>query len=439
MVFLLLACTKGEVEGIELIEARNQTGLVREMDDIVVLREGGLRVVGRVDGEVAAVGYGADDAEAVLFAELGRIAWLDDLEESRTLGAAVALGEGRFLYAGGASRADEADGETAIELFDLFGGSPLGSEHAGALPDDGTTAGRVALAAGVADGRVLFTGGAAAIGTGDETALASTVVWEDGETRVGPPLTVGRAHHVQHGRALVGGRTLGDGEMVFRDSAEELQGGAFVGVGTTDRVFGHAAADTDDGVLVCGGAAFNSQGQWSVTDGCDRVDGSVERVAELPAAVAFGAMVEVGDAVLFTGGTQERGAAQWDLVPASDEAWLFEDGAWTEVGPMRVPRANHRMVPLGDGRALVVGGVSEIQLEYLADETIPYSCAELWDGSGFELLDSCDELVGSLPEPTAVPAVATEPGVGSILVGGTRLHAAAARQVGFVPWVPSDD
>jgi len=132
-----------------------------------------------------------------------------------------------------------------------------------------------------------------------------------------------------------------------------------------------AVTDLNNGkILVIGGMSLTDQ---SVAHGI-LIDGSLKKIEvapPLPEPVQNGMIVTLqsGQALL-AGGIKEK--ADY-AAKASASAFLFKDGRWTAVKPMKTARTGGIAVKLKDGRVLVAGG-SE-----LAKGATPSAGAEIFD------------------------------------------------------------
>jgi hypothetical protein len=181
----------------------------------------------------------------------------------------------------------------------------------------------------------------------------------------------------------------------------------------------------DQDVVVCGG--INDVGDlnhfvWVVDSGCNRIrsDGAVDTFDELPVPLAGAAMAEVGDGLLVTGGWSETvtddlaPTVLYRSTPALDTSWLYTPSAgWQPVGPLKHARAHHRMLPLADGRVLVVGGTT-MGNGFHGPLTDAVTCPELYDPTtGLFTEVDCAEVSGG-----ADPLVAAWPGEGAFVYEG---------------------
>lgn len=179
--------------------------------------------------------------------------------------------------------------------------------------------------------------------------------------------------------------------------------------------------------VVCGGLSISAIGNRAtgtpVAD-CSKIEstGEVEAFEDLPVPLAAAAMAELpGGGLLVTGGysdpvvddfnataplfeVNQTSAAMWRYLPAS---------GWKGVGEMGHPRGGHRMLPLPDGRVLIVGGAGQVGGLY-GDPLDPVRCPELYDPSDDSLreVDCIDASQG------AWPLVGAFPGEGAMVVEG---------------------
>lgn len=196
-------------------------------------------------------------------------------------------------------------------------------------------------------------------------------------------------------------------------------------------VYGAATSLGAEGVLYCGGATWDDNGDWSSRDECLIVTnaGELVEVSPMPEARAHHAMVTVGEGLaLVTGGLNPttRGQIFDSQHRAQDNAWLYDvaTDTWTDVGPLSTARAWHRAAPLPGGGAVIAGGYSQAELVWRLSSGKAIPCAEVYlvetglrPVAGDEGCAAGDE-VGALPDAVGLPAVAVDPSYGILLVGG---------------------
>jgi hypothetical protein len=313
--------------------------------------------------------------------------------------------------------------------------------------------------AGTDAGKLLVSGGAPIhpyLYDGQPTASVAlydpaTDGWE--ELAEGSALREPRALHLAVENllgnvVLWGGLGVVDSDGVLLPGAIEFYDRAARTVRELDvAALGHvSAAATDlgaDGTLLCGGARLGGNG-WSSSEICARVpiDGSsTESFEELPVGLAGAAMVTLPDGrVLITGGATASTAVDADAyAEARGSAWLYnpDTGLWGALsGTMAVARAGHRMVPLADGRVLVIGGSQSFNPFFPPPD--PISCIEVYDPESgvFTSVEDCtaEDDAGGLPGRAYEPQVAYDPAYGVLIVGGIDATGGAASGVSiYVP------
>lgn len=194
---------------------------------------------------------------------------------------------------------------------------------------------------------------------------------------------------------------------------------------------GVAWADLGDlGVLLCGGGSTvnNAPENLVPAAGCGviRPDlnwGTETPIAQDVAAIPvpnrmYAAMAPLGDGrVLLTGGVTQSIPAE-GTAPAVSQALIYDVGTgdWERINPLNHARAMHRMVALPDGRVLILGGVTEAFGRSPATVGDVVDVPELYDPStgAFTDLDATTFSLG------ANPAVAWSTGHGVTLLAGVR-------------------
>ncbi len=449
--------------------------------EVSALREGAIVAWGRSQPFDVATG---DDVEVrVLMLAPERGAWLPPLGEGLTGAMLTSVGEGAFLLMGGA--ANDRNGaltrtRDTIWRIDLNGVDALPSfTEAGLLPAVPTPGGASitrrygatatpVVAAGPDQGKIVLVGGSDALPWEDSTTVTGAVTLYDPTTNAWEEvpevrgLTDARSGHLAIGTAQ--GNVVVWGGWGYTDNARRVawpsnlevwlrgagvadtrNGSTFEDLGSQP-VGAIGAAGADDpttGTLLCGGASFAGTSEdWEPRDACIRLspDGtSLLEAPELPFVTAGHAMLRLQDGrVLLAGGVHPEGnIAREGTTRASSKAWVLEDGTWTAVGEMSVPRAGHRLVEQADGTVLVVGGSTEWGPWSFPAGTL--ACVERFEPSGdrFVTLTGCDEgnEAGDLPGRASEPAVASDPAYGTLIVGGTGN--AAAAQTGVTLVIPT--
>lgn len=173
-----------------------------------------------------------------------------------------------------------------------------------------------------------------------------------------------------------------------------------------------------DDVVVCGGMTFTA-GAWTPVAGCNRIasDATIEPFEALPGPLAAGAMAPLpGGGLLVTGGASDTFTDPSMTIFGSTDATSVVyryDGSWEEVATLQNPRAHHAMIPLADGRVLIVGGTSQATAFY-GDLPDAVPCPELYDPADDSLTtqDCGDAGQG------ATPGVAWLPGEDAFVLEG---------------------
>lgn len=394
----------------------------------------------------------------------------------------AALGDGRFLVAGGVTEASSGgattltDGVFTVGILDLTTPEPdlafVSTEEVDPWVDvtGGAHAERFGatlspLTVGEDAGRFLVVGGAVAPGWSEPDTITADVriynpeagIWES--PGAAASLDRARVEHVavaaEDGAIVVAGGWSNDGTGLSPGRGVEIYDPAVRGFGAPleDDALGQLdlAGTTvpEEGVLLCGGAVVSLTtdakagpvGTWSATQHCALVGAdhqlATERIPELPAQLAGAAMFGLPDGrVLLTGGATPSGATDLTTgVPARNNAWILSwPSSWSQLSRMNLARAGHVMTLLPDGRVLIAGGASSYQLTGIPEGAL--ACMEIFDPSdnSFSLTGDCapDGSTGVMSAPAWRPSVATDPRYGPLFVGGANAGAsgeAASAQV----------
>ena len=326
---------------------------------------------------------------------------IDPLAQARSFHAMVALPDGRALIAGGTT--DPSSPSSALsnaldstELFDpatgeFMAGPDLGSARFG-LTATLLPTGRVLLAGGdllgtadlfypaappqlgipmtgglrllasatlLADGRVLIAGGTTIVLAPLPTArtLDTTTIF-DPKTRsfsAGPTMRAARVSHaavrMPDGRVLlIGGVGRSDSEWI--DATAGTPGPALSGVRDD-----HTATLLADGrILIAGGQDETGRS----FDSAEVLDPGASAFRLLTAIMGtrradHQAVLTPDGSVLLLGGEDDPGSGL-DVILTSVDRFDPVSESFTPVTPLLVPRDDHRVVRLLDGRLLVTGG-----------------------------------------------------------------------------------
>ncbi|MEQ1505572.1 MAG: kelch repeat-containing protein [Myxococcota bacterium] len=178
--------------------------------------------------------------------------------------------------------------------------------------------------------------------------------------------------------------------------------------------------------VVCGGLASDASSdpdfyQWIPQVACHQFNANdtIDDLAPLPIPLACGAIAPLPDGgLLVAGGITDTLAdvGLTDVADAIDRAFRWDPStdAWTEVGSLATARAHHRMVPLDDGRVLVVGGMDQgTSLFGGIDGTV--RCAEVFDPA----TDTFTETTCSDAGQGQDPRIGAWPGRGYAVLEGT--------------------
>jgi hypothetical protein len=391
----------------------------------------------------------------LLVAEVDGFAWLERLTDDNFQGAVAPDGAGSFyLFGGSGSSAliGSNDAQDGVWVLDVAPPDALRFEKVGSMPDladDAGTPGRMGHTATLLtgshghQGKILVAGGTNAY-QDCQYASASAFLWnpetDEAESLGSSDPMVNR--HFMHSAVedsggsvvLAGGFTYTSTEnsILWSQSIEIFNpsSGSFAKASGTASgpLLHHGSARLGtEGVLHCGGVDLTVSLDVKGSVACDlvTVSGNVQSAESLPERLVGPAMAPLPDGrVLVTGGlavgTEDEGLS-YDVnatTDATDEAWITDGSSWEAVGGMVYPRAFHQALPLPDGRVLLVGGATSGDLLYLIDMDA-LDCAEIFDpDSGtFSEVGSCNSNP-PLPNTVVLPAVASDPDYGVLVVGG---------------------
>lgn len=455
----------GESERISL--GAPESGDTLPAEGLPALDETVIHVEGYAGGQLAAIGRTAalsgssgEIDVSVLVTETDALAWMGALPEGVVDPIVAALGAGRFLIGGGmgSNRGNLAKGQDALYTLDVREPTAgLALDALDTMPtyvDAGETertermgATFTQLTAGARAGRWLLAGGSSELPHSDSLTTTDDVqVWDpesgdwdrlndDGE------LVSERSQHLAmvdaQGSVVVwGGWTAAEADTISVDSTVERfdpSSDAFERVGTIKDLGSLDAAIASlgtRGTLLCGGAVFGQYdedpyGEWLSSDHCQIVTLTGELgdvITGLPSLAGL-AMATLSDGtVIATGGaTQSEPVEMGEASSAESGVWQLLPGAdaFEDAGEMAVARAGHRMVPLDDTRVAIFGGGPEYGAGRHPAEA--HACGEIVEiGVGSTPLGDCNEAspAAGLPNRTAMPAIASDPDWGTLIVGG---------------------
>lgn len=418
-----------------------------------------------------------DIEETVLVTRVGSAGWLGSLDKPNALSAVAPDGNGSFYIFGGEQRSYTAGGGTqgnpSGSIWRLDVAPPeadLAFVEIGSMPTfeadnadtDPAHIGHTAtLLTGSADdaGLVLLAGGHThdleLRGVSASAFLYDPATGEVVETE--NSMREARTQHVavelQTGDVLfAGGWGASDRENGL-DPTEDLvlyqrNDRKFQKLGAQES-FGpglSAASLGSKGALVCGGVQLPGGGSFHTLSTCHLVQGDTvdDDAVELGLSRAFHQMVPLDDGrVMVIGGVSSDDDVEFNttLLPALSDANIYDanTGLWSDAGDMNMGRAGFVATTLPDGRVLVVGGNSAMGLYYHEDAD-PLACAEVWsEADGWEVLDGCSagSSTGSLPSQTWWPALASDEVYGVLVVGG--LHSDATPSEGVTYFAASPE
>ncbi len=399
--------------------------------------------------------------ETVLVTEVGSAGWFASLDKSNALGALAPDGNGSFFLFGGDTRgywengAERGNASSAILRVDVAPPAvDLAFTEAGTIPQfeakyTGSSAGHIGhsatLLTGGADdaGLILLAGGH----TNDldfQTTSNSAFLWDPATGEAVPTennLRDARTQHIaielQSGDVLLAGgwgAEEGAGYLARSEKIEVYRRNerSFEKLGDLASYgpFLAGASLGSEGALICGGAELPGGNVWNTVSTCQLVQGDTveDSAVALEISRAHHQMVPVGDgrAMVIGGVSQDDPIDFLDEVSALASAVIYDIDTeqWSDAGDLNIPRAAFAATTLADGRVLVIGGNSGMSMYDGQEEYgggVPIACAELWtEGIGWELLDGCSDgdAAGSLPSQVWWPTLASDPVYGVLVVGG---------------------
>lgn len=465
---LTLVDSSGDVgEGyLESVPGSGESSSVKEMpplDDTTIY----LDALGQSDvlawGRSRPLTASTGSVEAPIFvAKTETFGWLGGLDVALADTEMIALGDGRFLIAGGAypndsATATHADGNLyeidipesdALPVFTAVGSLPAWSDGSGHTERIGANFLHITEPGTGDDYGFLIGGGTYAFDTSGSEAESTysanlynfaTGVWDevpiDSKDQLQHPRQYASATVDARGQVVVVGGWDGDAtQWIVVDSIEVYVPNErkFYSVGSVPEgspTFAIGIAPIgDDGTLFCGGGVLVSGKTWQASDACGRVATSRAQSEEEPlsSAVADPAMVALSDGrVVAIGGAVTAGE-----VDIGDDAGLATETVqeydsvtrtWTiHPGALNYARVGARAVEVSESKVLVFGGAATYDpIDGYAD---PMPCAELLDTDTFTStsLSACDQTAdsGDLPEATAAPLFAVDPEYGVLVAGG---------------------
>lgn len=328
----------------------------------------------------APVDEAAPPADPVGFRPAGK------LRDPRALATATRLNDGRVLVVGG--EGDDYEMMTSVEIYDPATDT---TSVAAPLPEPRSHHTATLLP----NGQVLVAGGGRgsqiSLPSGDQV-LGSAVLYDPGSNTWTPTgAMVGkRAGH--QAVALADGRVLvaGGGDKVGYPCAADYPNcnvaesigtaeiydpatGAFTKTG--DLAFARIAFSMDllpSGKVVVAGGAAKNKGLVSV-EVFDPAAGSWSRAPDLEGQRLFHASAVLGSTLLVVGGKIAN-------VAPINNADLLDEGAgqWRRGASVSIPRTGAKLVPLGSGKALLVGGFNQKEGVELSDSRLYDLASDTW-------------------------------------------------------------
>ena len=406
-----------------------------------------------------------DISETVLVTEIGSAGWMTALEKKLAIGAGAPDGKGSFYLFGGDEKGYFIQNSSSTNVVRRFDVAPPASDLAvvdvGTMPtfeaanssdEEGQTGLTATLLTGTADdaGLILLAGGSSydiELATSSQSAFLfdpATGEYTSTENNMREPRTGHFAIEMQSGDVLIaGGWGGGEGEGSLYPSEklelykrnerkfERIGDQLSYGAGT------HGASLGSKGALVCGGSDLMG-GIWTTIPDCQHVQGDTSGTGTpLDISRAHHQMVPLDDgrAMIIGGISIDDPEVFEDRIDAVPFTAIFdaETGLWSDSDDLNIARAGFSATTLPDGRVLVVGGNTRMDL-YQGNDGAPIACAEIWtEGQGWELLDGCSasSASGSLPEQVFWPTLIADPVYGVLIVGGLDGDAEATSGVTY--------
>ena len=324
-----------------------------------------------------ALGLGGQTVEVdVLVAETGKVGDLGSLGDNqvRFNAAGAITSTGRVVLLCGTEDLLTTIADDRVYQLPTVDAGRWSFDKVGNLPDGGLIGLRAVST--IVDGQelIVVTGGRFDQSNVGADSSDSLLIWDPatdsfsyGDKDNHTNLLVGRSEHamvaMQNGRVLIfGGFTNGltNSIEMFNPKSkaiERINGEDFGTVYPAGTALGAA------GALLCGGGTVGGESQPSASpvDACNLVNlqGLVSDGPNLPTRSMGLAMATLADGrVLVTGGVTTTAAFQ-SAVPATNAAWLYNGSTWNTLPQsMAYPRALHKIVPLPNGDAIVVGGTT---------------------------------------------------------------------------------
>lgn len=475
-LFLVVEPAAGEPVSYPL--SSTESGTTPKIEDLPELEGATLAIEGYRGGQLVSFGR-SEEVDAlhgestvqILVGNVDEFAALNSLSDGLMSAAAASDGLGGFYVFGGSSAGFYSSGDTnAILKFQTAPPSAnLTFEQIGTMPalsngEEGRMGHTATLLTGASDrqGLILVAGGTTR-GPGSGDGSEDAFLWDPASGEVASSYELREAiyHHMaiesssglvvlasgfaqQAGNGLVWGPSV----QIYDPVADEVRKAS--GTISGPLAWAAGASAGTDGVLICGGIDLVIEGSEVVgvttSTVCDRVttSGAIGEAEELEEGVGYAAMASIEGGVLLSGGVVSE-TDSWtedDTVNATRRAWVNDGSSWREVGSMNHPRAQHRMVSLPDGRVLVLGGVTEVLGSYPSGLN-SMACAEIYDPATetFTELDACDpdDEAASLPAQVSMPAVASDPQYGVIVVGGLDASDRSSDDAALLLPCPDDD
>jgi hypothetical protein len=460
-VKLILEHAVGEPEEYELSSTSGSpqiTGL-GDLEDTVLALEGwsGDTLVSFGRSQAVTAHDETDLTETLLVSEVDQFGWMTLMERPLSQATLVADGRGTFWSFGGdrgTYRVTGAGGSNPIDTIYRLDTAPPDSSLAfvetGSLPSQesefgGSFSERVGMSGtlltGTAQdaGLILLAGGHLG-GIDFTTTTRNALLFDpsDGSfIETENNLRAARTYHVavemaSGDVALYGGwGSDASSQALARQDQVEIYRRAerkFEKAGETGSYGpgGHAASLGGDGVLYCGGWISSGDDVYRALTGCvvTTITGETSSVEPLPVGLSHHTLVSLGEGrALVVGGVTFEAINQNEAEDASAGSWIYEAStdSWTDAGDLNQPRAAHQAVTLPDGRVLVVGGTTKMGL-YDGDPDDggePLACAEVWtEGEGWEPLGSCSSASSDTAEGAYWPMIAQDSSYGVLVVGG---------------------
>jgi hypothetical protein len=468
------------------------------LSELGILEGSVIRLEAIVNEEIVATGRSStfdlatgQQEKNILVANVEDLAWLEDHTAGLFQPGITALGNGRFLIAGGLTMNSSSNagrrGKKIYELNLADPADPIFLEEVGEMPsypagiggENGMAVNRhgattVLLTQGRHAGKVLIAGGTNQLFESQNvTNTAFLFDPESGVIESLPEEEQLNEHHYLHntvmdasGNVVVlgGWDQTNDGFLSIQDKFDFFN----ASTGQFDQsaknrtlrsagAFGMAAALGTAGVVHCGGAMISQGDTWKTLAECSLITPSGElsdEIPDMPQALSHGVMIAISDTeVLVMGGVNVPDLVDIGAENSATDLVFHYDHAlnkWRTLEGLQAKRANAAVSLLPDGRILVLGGRQGADL--FAYSATPQdgilSCVEIYDpsaalnqsGSASTMLEGCTSSQATSLLPTRAHSIVTaqDPDFGIITLGGLNSDGSQP-SISYWPFKPTSN